>query len=101
MEFLIKRSKLIHIIYGVICFVLLLSAVVYMTQYVHVRVLTIVSTTGVVELSTGSLNKNFIDFYALNNLGDPVADMWKIYNFKQDLNNFNNLILYFWRRVYV
>lgn len=95
MEFLINRSKLIHIIYGVICFVLLLSAIVFMTQYVHVRVLTTVSTTGVVELSSGNLNKNFIDFYSLNNLGDPTADMWKIYNFKQDLNNFNNLILYF------
>lgn len=95
MEFLIKKSKLIHIIYGVICFVLLLSAIVFMTQYVNVRVLTTITTTGIVEIPQDGLNKNFIDFYNNNNLGDPLPDMWKIYNFQQSLNDFNNLILYF------
>ncbi len=95
MEFLIKRSKLIHIVYGVICFILLISSVIFMTQYINVRVITTLSTSGNLDLSTEGINVYFTDFYSLNNLGDPTADMWKIYNFQQSLNNFNNLILYF------
>lgn len=94
MEFLIKKSKLIHIIYGVLCFAIILSAVIFMTQYSNVRVLT-TTTSGVVELSSAGINKNFTDFYAFNNLPDVEGDMWKVYNFQQDLNDFNNLILYF------
>lgn len=95
MEFLIKRSKLIHILYGVLCFILLISAVAFMTQYSNIRVLTTLSSNGVVDLQTSDINKFFIDFYTANGLGDAKPDMWKIYNFQQSLNDFNNIILYF------
>ncbi len=95
MEFLIKRSKLIHILYGVLCFILLISAVAFMTQYSNIRVLTTLSSDGVVDLQTSDINKFFIDFYTANGLGDAKPDMWKIYNFQQSLNDFNNIILYF------
>lgn len=95
MEFLIKRSKLIHILYGVLCFVLLISSVAFMTQYANIRVLTSLSTQGELSLQTSGINKNFIDFYNKNGLDGSTADMWKIYNFQQSLNDFNNLILYF------
>ncbi len=107
MEFLTKKSKLIHIIFGVICFTLLISAILYMTQYGNIRVLMKQSTDGVLSLNgaidtkTGyfkgeGANVNITDFW--NNhqeLGDVQEAMWTTYHFNKSLNQLNQLIVIF------
>lgn len=111
MEFLTKKSKLIHIIFGVICFTLLLSAILYMTQYANIRVLTKQSTDGVISLN-GSMrtddttkeqyfngdgeNVNITNFWRTHKeLGDVQEKMWLTYEYNKSLNQFNQLIVTF------
>lgn len=116
MEFLTKKSKLIHIIFGVVCFTLLLSALVYLTQYANIRVLMQQSTDGVLSLN-GTMevdevtkveyfkgaegNGNITDFWLnqekLGNygLGDVQEAMWTTYRFNKSMNQLNQLIVVF------
>lgn len=118
MKFLIKRSKLIHILYGVLCFVLLVSAVAYLTQYANVRVLYSV-TDGIKVMKFDGLNLNFVQFYqrqgwvvtenssvyidAWTNFANNVptqydrmfSDMSAILSYQEQLIVVNDLILYF------
>lgn len=110
MEFLTKKSKLIHILFGVICFTLLISAIIYMTQYANIRVIMKQSTDGALSLngavkgsSNGEpyfngegLNYNITNFWRIHQeLGEVRDALWTTYEFNQSLNLFNQLIVVF------
>lgn len=97
MNFLVKKSKLIHILFGVLCFTLLVSALIYMTQYMNIRVLITKSTSGVVSLGSSGINQNILDFFNKNTglVANLQDQMWEVYHYNNYLNMVNNLIVTF------
>lgn len=98
MNFLIKKSKLIHILFGVICFTILISALIYMTQYANIRVFYTISD-GQVYIGNVDFN-NFIYNFASNNQevfhgGQITSALSTVYTFSRDMSAFNDMIVVF------
>lgn len=106
MNFLKTKSKLIIIIFGLLSALLLILAIVFMTQYSHVHVAYSVTEAGEVVIRSDSsitvgsyqLDNSSLARYLDATKDSPVTENFAtgskiVYDFQMNMNAFNNYIL--------
>lgn len=111
-KFLTNKAKYIYFALGIMMFIVLIGALLYMTQYAHIHVYftrsakNVISFAADTEDALNNSNQVLYDFFARttdttfgagvnfgNSIGDNLATT--VYNFQVAMSSFNNLILTF------
>lgn len=111
--FLEKHSKLIYTIYAILMGVVLIAALFFMTQYRYIRVNYESSWKGITMSSNSQLNgaqqtalwrffnnKSYTEYFGLASgdfasIGTDIGYGYTVFYFRQALDNFNTLLVWF------
>lgn len=97
-----NKAKLLYFAYGVLFFVVLLAALVFMTNYAHIHVYytldankQVVITATSQKADTEATNRELFDWFAAQH-NDVNMDTFKfiIYNFQADMSILNTMIVW-------
>lgn len=109
-KFLTNKAKLLYFALGIMMFIVLLGALVYMTQYAHIHIYFNRSATGAISFASDTqdslqnTNQMLYEFFQktsdttfIKDFGSSIGDNYAttVYNFQTAMSSFNDLIVTF------